>query len=277
MTGVKPNLTAAQEKLLIGLQEKQKTGKITEKQMIILGDLLDKKHAKPTLSKTVQSYLKQLHREEIYGRKNEITNKYCDKGIQVEEKSLTLLCDVTGVWFQKNKERFNNEFITGEPDNTQGKIRDIKSSWNFSTFPMYETEIPNSDYYWQLFGYMELTKNTEAELIYCLVDTPFKIIEDELRRMDWKFDIMNFEGDIRHESIPLVVDMVSNHIYSEMGLVEFCDHSPVVRKEWFGNFIEIPKEKRIKIFKIGRDNEKIKSLYKQIELCRKFLNELNNQ
>lgn len=273
-TGMKPNLTDKQEELLTGLQEKQESGKITEKQMITLGQLLDKKHAKPELSKTVQNYLKELHREELFGRTNDITSKYLDKGIQAEEKSLSLLCSVTGQWFQKNKERFNNDFISGEPDNTQAIIRDIKSSWNFRTFPMYEAEIPNSDYYWQLQGYMDLTGIDHAELIYCLVDTPFKIIEDDLRRMDWKYDIMNMNGEIREEAKGLVVETVSNHIFSEKGLIQFCHESPTVKKEWFKDFTPIPDVMRVKVFKVEKSREDLDALYNQIKLCRDFMNQI---
>lgn len=275
MTGVKPNLTENQEKTLVGLIEKKDAGKITEKQMITLGDLLEKKHAKPSLSKTTQSYLKELHRNEVFCRSSEITSKFLDKGIQCEERSLTLLCKTEGNWFQKNKERFKNDFITGEPDNTQGKIRDIKTSWNFSTFPMYETEIPNKDYWWQLQGYMALTGMDEAELIYCLVDTPFKLIDDELRRMDWKFDIMDGNGEIREKSIPLVVEMITNHIFSRDTLREYCETSPNVREEWFMNFNEIPPEMRIKKFEVRKDQKAIESLYGQVEMGREFLNDLS--
>ena len=277
MVGVKPNLTEKQEELLEGLIEKKETGRITDKQMITLGKLLEKRHAKPELSKSVQSYLKELHREEVFGIRNDITSKYLDKGIQAEEKSLSLLCSTTGNWYQKNKERFTNDFITGEPDNVQGKIRDIKSSWNFATFPMYDNEVPDKNYYWQLQCYMALTGMEEAELIYCLVDTPFKIIEDELRRMDWKFDILDGNGDVRTECIDLVVEMVSGHIFSEKGLKEFCHQSPSVKKEWFTEFSPIPDPMRMKIFQVERNDEDIESLYNQILMCREFMNDITLQ
>ncbi len=46
-----------------------------------------------------------------------------------------------------------------------------------STFPWFETEIPNKDYYFQLQGYLWLTNKTEAVLAYCLIDTPLEIVE----------------------------------------------------------------------------------------------------
>ena len=274
MVGCKLPLTEKQEELLTGLQEKQETGRITEKQMVTLGQLLEKKHAKPELSKSVQSYLKELHREEVFGIRKDITSKYLDKGIQAEEKSLSLLCNVTGNWYQKNKERFTNDFVTGEPDNTQGKIRDIKSSWSFATFPMYDTEIPNKDYYWQLQCYMALTGMEEAELIYCLVDTPFKIVEDELRRLDWKFDTTDGNGNIRKGCIDLVVETISNHIFSAEGLKLFCAHLPTIEEKWFTEFNPIPDPMRVKIFDVERNDEDIDTLYNQIELCREFMNDI---
>ena len=123
-----------------------------------IGKLMTNSRSKTeTLSTTTQTYLKQLHTEEAFNRRYEIKTKYLDKGIMVEEESITLYSKVKKEVFFKNQERFNNEFLTGEPDNIDGKIRDIKSSWSFETFPLHEETIPNKDYYYQLQGYMALT------------------------------------------------------------------------------------------------------------------------
>ena len=211
-----------------------------------LGKLMVNPRSKSeTLSETTKTYLKQLHKEEVFGKKKEITSKHMEKGIEVEEASITLLTDVTGFLFIKNKERRSNDFICGTPDNTQGKIRDIKSSWSMDTFPIYETDIPNKDYFWQLQGYMMLWGFDSAELCYCLVDTPEMLIMDEMRKQSWK-----------HGYIELPEEM-ENEIRNNM------------------TFSDIPKEYRVKTFDVQFDEEVIQNLEDRIIECRNYLNGLS--
>ena len=78
-----------------------------------IGKLMTNSRSKSNpLSVTTMNYLKQLHKEEVFGRKKEIRSKYLDKGIEVEEEAITLYSEVTGELFIKNKKRFTNDFIT---------------------------------------------------------------------------------------------------------------------------------------------------------------------
>lgn len=274
MVGVKPNLTDNQLKTLCDLEAKMKGKGLTERQIETYGDLLSKKNQKPELSAGVKTHLADIHKGAIFGRSKDVTNKYLTKGVQVEEKSITLYSNVCNKLFMKNEKHFSNAFIKGTPDNIQGKIRDIKSSWDFSTFPMHKSEVPTADYEWQVQGYMELTGLEEAELIYCLIDTPIKIVEDELRRMDWKHNIFDISGEVRNDCRDLVVEIVSNLIYTREGLTEFCHQSTSISEKWFTDFHEVPDELRVKVFKFGRDQNMIDSLYDQIIKCREYLNEL---
>jgi len=243
-----------------------------------LGKLLTAPRNKSeVLSETTKTYLKELHKEVLFKRKKTIQSKYLDKGIQVEDKSITLYSEIIGKPFYKNKERFNNDFISGEPDNVTDKIRDIKSSYELSTFPLYDTEITNKDYLAQLNGYMWLTGLKEAELIYCLIDTPEKIIIDELRRLDWKFQIIDDYGDIKEDKIPLVVELIKNMIYTSKGLEDFCNNSTTVKLSWFEDFREIPKEFRCKVFKTKFDESMIETFKERIFESRKYLNDLSLQ
>lgn len=274
MVGVKPPLTDNQAKLLSDLEVKMRSGKITERQIETYGELLAKKNQKPKLSESVKTHLSDIHKSVFFGRSKEITNKYLTKGIQVEERSITLYSSVTNKLFVKNKEYFANDFICGTPDNAQGKIRDIKSSWDFSTFPLHADEVPTKDYEWQVQGYMELTGLKEAELIYCLIDTPTRLVEDELRRMDWKHNIFDISGEVKPECKDLVVEIVSNLIYTEQGLMEFCHQSSSISEKWFSDFNPVPEELRVKVFKFEYDPNMISALYDQIERCRTHLNDL---
>ncbi|UII80047.1 hypothetical protein [Flagellimonas sp. CMM7] len=211
-----------------------------------LGKLMTTSRSKTeVLSKTTQTYLKQLHTEEVFNRRFEIKSKYLDKGIMVEEESITLYSKVKNELFIKNTERYTNEFITGEPDNIDGKIRDIKSSWSFETFPLHANDIPNKDYYYQLQGYMALTDIKEAELIYCLVNTPDLLIEDEKRRSSWKLGFLELPVDLAME--------IENNM----------------------RFEDIPEQMRVKVFEVKRDDAVIDSIYERVELCRDYLNDLS--
>ncbi|WP_336704430.1 hypothetical protein [Chryseobacterium indologenes] len=274
MVGVSPSLTANQEKELSELEAKMLAGKITDKQIIKMGDLIRKKEEKPELSKSVETHLADIHKGFFMKRDRQISNKFTEKGIIVEEKSITLYSEVKNTLFLKNQKYYKNKFIHGTPDNVQKKVRDMKNSWSLDSFPMYETVIGNKDYEWQLQGYMELTGIKEAELVYALVDTPNKIIIDELRRLDWKQGIYDINGNVKEDRIPLVVETVTNMIYSEQGLDEFCQESMSIEKKWFTDFFEIPKELRIKVFELEYSKEAIQALYEQIRLCRERLNSL---
>lgn len=229
------------------------------------------------LSEGCKTYLKQLHCEELFGRSEEIKSKYLDKGIQNEEKSFSLYSELTKDYSgsYKNTKTFENEFIKGTPDNCKDKILDIKSSWSQKTFPMYENQIENKDYIAQLQGYMALTGLDNAKLVYCLTDTPTKLINDELMRLHWKLDIMDGNGNIRENSIELVVELIKNMIFSENGLKDFCDENPSVKLEWFTKFEEIPLQFRVKIFDLQRNDAMIDFIYSKVKKAREYMNELS--
>jgi hypothetical protein len=249
MTGVKGGLTDKQKTLFNDLDKRYKgEGRpLTDNQRKIHAELLAKKELTPKLSQTVTSYLEKLFKEEVTGKRTDIETDAIWKGRIAEESSITLYSNFVNEPFFKNSERRSNDFITGEPDNVDGKIRDVKTSWNLDTFPMFEIGCPNNGYWWQLQGYMELWDIDEAELIYCLVDTPNEMIEDAKRRFCWRRNYI----DIPEED--------EKRIESNM------------------TFYDIPEQFRVRIFDVKRDKEAIVRLYAQIELCRDYLNKLNKQ
>lgn len=272
MAGVGAKLTVRQKETLDAYIEKKNNGKITDPQLVTLGKLIEKRDAKPTLSSGAKTYLNGLHQEAIFGRTKRLTSKYLDKGIRVEDDSIALYSNYAEKYYTKNAIRFNNEYLSGEPDNDQdGVIRDFKSSWDFATFPMHEKEIKNKEYFWQLMGYMWLTGFKKAELIYCLVDSPFDLIDDALRKLSWQL------GCVSVDSMPreVVVETVSNMIYTLDGLEAYCHQSTDVELEWFHeSFKEIIPEHRIKVFKCEYSDESISQMKTQIQLARDYMNEM---
>ena len=208
-----------------------------------LGKIMTNSRSKSeVLSKTCKSYLQELAIEEMYGIKKEFSSRYTDKGIEVERESIDLVQDNCDFGFMyKNEEHFENDYLTGTPDvNTDNILLDVKSSYDATTFPWFEEEIPNKDYYYQLQGYMALCNKRKSVLAYCLVNTPFQIVEDEVRRAHWKEHLID-------ESEELRADVEARH-----------------------NFDHIPPEKRIKTFEVRYDKEVIKAIYERIKECRKY-------
>lgn len=194
------------------------------------------------LSKTCKSYLQELAIEEMYGIKKEFSSRYTDKGIEVERESIDLVQDNCDFGFMyKNEEHFENDYLTGTPDvNTDNILLDVKSSYDATTFPWFEEEIPNKDYYYQLQGYMALCNKRKSVLAYCLVNTPFQIVEDEVRRAHWKEHLIDENEELR-------ADVEARH-----------------------NFDHIPAEKRIKTFEVRYDKDVVKAIYERIKECRKY-------
>jgi len=201
------------------------------------------------LSQTTKTYLQELAISEVYGIRQEFSSRYTDKGNEVEELSISLCNDVLETGFlYKNEEHFTNDWITGTPDvNTNKILLDVKSSWDATTFPFFDTELKNKDYFYQLQGYMWLTGKTEALLCYCLIDTPLQIVEDEIRREHWKQSLIE-------ESLDLRAFVQSKH-----------------------TFVHIPKEKRLKTFKIAKDDVVIEAIKTRITECREYYDKLIKQ
>lgn len=196
------------------------------------------------LSETAKTYVHDLVLEEKYGIKNEFSSRYTDKGNEVEEIGIALVNEVLNYKFiYKNYEFFENDWVKGTPDvNTDEVLLDVKCSWDATTFPFFDTEVPNKDYFYQLQGYMMLTGKQESILAYCLINTPFQMVEDEIRRAHWKFNLIEENTELRKE-------VESKHVF---------DH--------------IPEHKRVKYWFIRRDEAVIEKIKERVELCREYYN-----
>ena len=172
-------LTANQKIDLKKLEEKEER---TEKQEIEYKRLIAKRDFKPdfNITQTAKTYIQDLVKEIVFNYSPEITTKEFEKGNTVEDDSIELYNEVFFANYKKNTVRKDNKWITGECDiNAPTKIIDVKSPWSKKTFPATPNEGVNTDYEWQLRGYMWLYNKDEAELAYCLVNTPEHLIEWE--------------------------------------------------------------------------------------------------
>lgn len=200
------------------------------------------------LSETAKTYIQDLFKEKELGIAREFWSRYTDKGIQMEDEAIDFAGQVLGWDFVvKNEQGYENEWITGTPDViTKYLLADIKCSWDGTTFPLFDTELKNKDYYWQLQGYMWLTGLDQAELVYCLMDTPHQIVEDEVRRAHWKAGLIDEDLDLREA-------VQSQHTF---------DH--------------LPNNLRVKRFIIRKDEEAIEKIKEKVELAREYYEQLKS-
>ena len=181
-----------------------------------LGQIIGKPKSKSeTLTQTAKTYVQDLAKQHIYGFRRSVESKYMSKGTQEEENAINLLSyHLDEPLLSKNEVRKENDFITGECDiETPDSIRDIKCSWDAKSFPLFDTKIPNKDYYWQLQGYMWLYGKSKAFLDYCLVNTPEELQYNESDCFDYdnvliKHRIKTFDIERSEEDIELIKSKV---------------------------------------------------------------------
>ena len=177
------------------------------------------------LSQTAKSYIDQLAKEHFYGYESPIVNRYLDKGINQELESIQLLNSVRFENFEKNTERIENEWLTGECDIlTNEKIIDIKTSWSLDTFPELPEDIDSKDYEWQGRAYMMLYEKHEFELIYCMVSTWDEFLTQyddksihKVDHIDPRFRItsVTFERDFELENQMIERCKIATEYYNE--------------------------------------------------------------
>lgn len=208
------------------------------------------------LSKTAKSYLFRTYISEKYGREKDITTKQMVKGITQEEEGITMLSRYYGKLYEKNQERYSNEFITGHPDiisqNDDGllHLHDIKLAWDIWTFMPNIIEPLNKDYYYQLQAYFWLTGAKTGEINYILVDASEKLIQDEKYKLLRQMDVVSEESP---EYIEAAAQAEINMIYPD-----------------------IPLEEKILVFPVERDDEVIEKMQQKVIKCREFLQQLEN-
>lgn len=210
------------------------------------------------LPQTAKSYLKKYYAFLKYGKWSAILdkgNKFVNKGKLAEEDSIDLISRLDKILLKKNEERLENDFLTGVPDIFLGDdilkaeyVYDVKTSWDIETFFDNLDKELNPLYWWQMQGYLALTDCQHGEVSYCLVNTPATILEGEKYALLRRFDVVS-EDDPRFRQ---------------------------AEKELINNmtFDDIPMESRRLKFLVKRDDEAIERIYKRVNLCRQYLQQL---
>jgi len=194
------------------------------------------------LSVGAKTYCREWLISKVYGRKNEFTAKTTDKGNKTEEDAIIML-EQHYQWpfTTKNNRRVSNGILTGECDVVlPDQIVDIKSSYSCFTFPLLANEIPETDYIWQIQGYMELWSKKKGAVCFVLMDMPHEMIERELRyRLPREYTKEQYDTEY------------AKFIYSD-----------------------IPMQYRVKKFEFEYNAAMIEQVNTRVEQCRKYIAEL---
>lgn len=219
-----------------------------------LGLIMTDSRTKEPIGETCKKHLVECYVEEIYGRRKETDNKYIEKGNAVEEDSITLYSRVTKTFYKKNKETISNDFFIGTPDLYQGndvrsatEVKDLKSSWDIFTFFGIVTKATNQKYHWQLQAYMDLTGAKTSGLVYCLVNTPQPLIDDQKRWLQKKMGVIDPDAHPEYLKAAEQIDKLS--IYDDIDISK--------------RYIEIT---------LDRDQEMIEKAHQRVIECRALMN-----
>lgn len=195
------------------------------------------------LSETSKTYCENWAKEQIYARRIEIASKYMQKGVECEANSIAEISRYYGQPFEKNEQYFEDDFTTGTPDIiTSDTVIDVKNSWDFTTFPLFETD-PPKQYVMQLQGYMHLTGRHHASLIFALSDMPESLIEREA----W--------AKARREGVDFTPELLS----------EMTERY---------TYMDIADKFRFKRYDFDFDVNFVASVIERVELCRNYINSI---
>lgn len=216
--------------------------------------ILEKDKFKVILSDTAISYLLEVYTTVRYQIRKEISGKYLDSGKAREKESIETLSEAHDELYKKCElPRQYNDYIEGECDILYPTVDpeiviDAKSSWDPYTFlkHVFEKEIENDIYFWQGIGYCKLYKVIKFILAYCLVDMPDEIVEDELKRILYKF------GSSKKDSDEYII-----------ACEEFISKT---------KFSHLPAKPRVIQFEFNYDESKYEQLKLHIDAARDWLN-----
>lgn len=253
-----------------------------------IGDIMTNGRGKDKLlGDTCTTYLKEWLNEKLFNRRKTFTSKYTDKGLKTEETGITLIA-LTGDYgfIRKNSEQFENEFITGTPDIIVKKhslIIDNKSSWSLDTFPLWSDDLKDKSYDWQVNGYCGLTGMENGKVCFTLNNMSDDMMQRQLESFDWQIISKRKENEYmgidEGATDKELFRFVNERIFT---LDQFkVWHSAFFPSADINEFIEIPRDFRVKSYDVDVSQEKIDSIYERVIDCRQWIkttleNKLNN-
>ncbi len=243
-----------------------------------LGKLMTDGRTKSGLSETTKSALLEVYIQQKYNRYKEISNKYIEKGLAVENDAIDMWRRHRGEIVFKNEEMFTNEYIKGTPDllikDDSGaviNVPDIKSSWDIHTFMNAKMDDISKEYYWQGQAYCWLTGAPKATFCYVLVSAPIEMINDEKYRLSRRLNLIDPQGD--PVFLKKAQSIERNMIYDMPRFMrEYPDANlETPRDEWE---FDIPIAERIHEKVVEFDTDAIAKLQERVPMWREYLNTL---
>lgn len=219
-------------------------------------------------SLTCKRELIRIYREIKYDRYYSFTNKYTEKGIRMEDDSITLYSRFRKELFNKNTKRISNDYFTGEPDIIHDKETiDLKTSWSINTFPHSSVDEMADDYIYQGRAYMDLTGAEKHTVAFCLVNAPANLITKEQEKLYYNMNCPTLENK---QYLRGLIDIEKNMIYD---IKQFLSDNPghdLHCREWE---YDIPIEERVVEFVIHRDRALLDEIYARLTDARQWMNE----
>lgn len=200
------------------------------------------------MSATAKTHLKQVYIREKYGRSKDIQSRAMTKGLECEPDSILMLSKFNGELYEKNEERFSNQWITGLPDIiTTDTVIDVKTCQDIWTFHDKVGESIPDLYYAQIQAYLWLTGRTKGQISYCLTDaTDQMVVEEQL----YAFRKGNYVTELSPD---------------------FIQKSKEIEKAM--TYQDIPLSEKIWTVNIELDQEFIEKIPQKVEKARQFLQE----
>ena len=224
-----------------------------------VGGLMTKGRGKEEWGATAINVIKDAVLFNEYGIDKFVTSKHIEKGIINEAQSLEMVKRVTGwdVDLEKPKKRLANKWVIGEPDLLDnGYLIDVKNSWDGTTFPWFDTEVPNTTYFYQLQTYMWLSGYDESYLIYTLTSSPEHMVYKEAEKIAYNLHpLPKYHG----RSFDEMLEVGEKFARQQM------------------EFESIPEDKRVRIFRIERDDTTIEAIKQRVEQARDLYDNYLNQ
>lgn len=224
------------------------------------------------LSETAKKYLQELFFEIYTGVETDLSElKFIRKGLECEQDSFALLSEIRQTFIKKNKQRFNDTFLTGEPDilfQIENEVEDTKTSWDKITF--FNADV-TTVYDWQLEGYCILTGATQKRLTYVLVNTPAHLIESEKKRLLKFYD--GLSDEFAKECSKLEILHIHDIELFKKENPDFYFHTDISNWKY-----DVKIENRIKSFFVPRQSEaNLKRMENVLIESRNYLNLLTKQ
>jgi hypothetical protein len=197
-----------------------------------------------------------------------------EKGNIAEPDAIKMLSSIDGIEYKKNEEKFQNQWFKGIPDiiiyGNDGKVEkiiEIKISYDLPSFIMAKlTQEPAHNFY-EVMGYMDLTRCKNAEIVHLLVDMPEQISLFEEKRLRERYAALELDEETISTRI---VNSLNNMTYAEIPMELKIFRRPVTfnkftmkivksrvthAKKWIADIHDVFTNKSLNLSETEPDNQ----------------------